>query len=78
MLPEIIRKLAKTNDNTHLTSEYVLEWAKRIEVQGAQAAVIDSLSDTKEFDIIQTARHDQKQKGLNLHATVKCPQGKKI
>ena len=50
MLAEIIRELTKTDENMHVTCEQILAWAKRIKAQRAQAAVINSLSEVKEFD----------------------------
>ena len=61
MLVEIIRELTKSNENAHVTSEQVLAWEKRAEAQRAQALVISSLSEEKEFDKMQTGRDDEKQ-----------------
>ena len=72
MLAEIIKELTQTDENTHVTSEQVLAWAKMIKAQRAQSVVINSLSEVKEFDKIQTVRDDQKQNGINPHALVKC------
>ena len=44
MLAAIIRELSKTDENMQVTSKQVLVWAKRIEAQRAQAAVINSLN----------------------------------
>ena len=54
MLAEIIRELTKAEESTAVTSEQVLIWAKRVEAQGAQSAIITSLSEMKEFDKIKT------------------------
>ena len=46
MLAELIRGLTKIQENTEITSEKVLCWAKRVEAQRAQSA---SLTETKEL-----------------------------
>ena len=56
MLAEIIRELTKAKESTAVTSEQVLIWAKRMEVQRAMSAIITSLSETKEFDKIKTIK----------------------
>ena len=66
VLAEIIKRLTTTYQNTHVISEEALAWVKRIEAQTAQAAVINSLNEGKEFNKIQTVRDDQKQNGKNL------------
>ena len=61
MLAEIIRELTKIQENTEVTSEKVLHWAKRVEAQRAQSAIMNSLTETKEFDklkIIKTMYKD--------------------
>ena len=52
MLTEIIRGLTKSDENTLLLSEHVLIWAKRIEAQRAQVAVINSSHGLKSLDAI--------------------------
>ena len=47
MLVEIIRELAKCDENMTILSEHVLTWAKRIEVQRSQTVVISSLQEIK-------------------------------
>ena len=49
---------------------------KGIEAKRAQAAVINSLSELKEFDKIQTVRDDQKQNEIKPQKPVKFPQDK--
>ena len=53
MLEEIIKELMATNNDDHITSGSMLSWAKRVEVQRAQAAVLDSLTESKQFDKIK-------------------------
>ena len=56
MLGEIIWELTKVKENGTTMREVILEWAKRVKVQRAQAAVMNSLTKTKEFDKIKVAR----------------------
>ena len=53
MLAEIIWQLTKAEENKIMTSEQVLAWSKRVEAQRAQSAIINSLSETKDFDRIK-------------------------
>ena len=52
MLTEIIREFTESDENVIIPSEHVLTWAKRVEVHRAQAAVINSLHELKNFDAI--------------------------
>ena len=47
MLAEILRELTKCDENMTILSEHVLTWAKRIEAQRTQIAVISSLHEIK-------------------------------
>ena len=51
-LAKIIRELAKIDENTMITSEQALVWAKRIQAHITQLAVINSLSEVKNYDVI--------------------------
>ena len=55
MLEEIIKELMATNNDDHITSGGMLAWAKRVEVQRVQAAVLDSLTESKQFDKIKVS-----------------------
>ena len=48
MLAEIIRGLTKIQENTEIMSENMC-WAKRVEVERAQSAIMSSLTEAKEF-----------------------------
>ena len=50
MLEEIIKELTATKNDDHITSGGVLAWAKRVEVQRAKAAVLNTLTESKQFD----------------------------
>ena len=52
MLTEIIRELTECDENMMIPSDGVLTMAKRNEAQIAQIAVINSLHEVKNFDII--------------------------
>ena len=43
-------------DNSEVSSEQVLVWAQRVEVQRAQKVVIDNIRDAKYFGFIRRAR----------------------
>ena len=60
MLGEIIRELTKVNTGSVITSESVLAWPKRIEVQRAQAVAMDNLTEAKEFDKIKISKNMHK------------------
>ena len=47
MLEEIIKELTATKNDDHITSGGMLAWAKRVEVQRAHAAVLNSLTESK-------------------------------
>ena len=67
MLVEIIREVTKCDENTNIHSENVLTWAKRVEAQRAQTAVISSLNERKCFDAIvqKDVRHTDKKPTTN-------------
>ena len=56
MLGEITRELTKIHKNTEITSENVLCWAKRVEAQRAQSAIMNSLTEVKEFDKVKITK----------------------
>ena len=55
MLEEIIKELMAPNDDEVIISGGMLAWAKRVEVQRAQAVVLDSLTESKQFDKIKVS-----------------------
>ena len=55
-------------NDSDMLEEIIRELTKK-----AQALVINILSEVKEFDKIQTARDDQKQNGIKLHAALETP-----
>ena len=45
MLEEIIKELTVTSNDDHIISVGILAWVKRVEVQRAQAAVLNTLTE---------------------------------
>ena len=56
MLEEIIRKLKATKNDDHITSGGILAWAKRVEAQRAQVGVLNTLTESKQFDKIKISK----------------------
>ena len=56
VLEEVIKELMVTKNDDHITSGGVLAWAKRVEVQRAQAAVLNTLTKAKQFDKIKMSK----------------------
>ena len=56
MLGEIIKELTATRGNDHMTTSNVLAWAKRVEAQKTQPAVMNSITESKKFDKIKVSR----------------------
>ena len=56
MLEETIKELMSTKYDDHITSGGMLAWAKRIEVQRAQAVVLNTLTESKQFDQIKISK----------------------
>ena len=56
MLEEIIKQLTVTNNDDHITSRGVLAWSKRVEVQRVQAAVLNTLIESRQFDKIKVSK----------------------
>ena len=60
MLEEIIKELTATKNNDHITSGGMLAWAKRVEVQRAQAAVLNTLTESRQFDKVKISHTQNK------------------
>ena len=56
MLEEIIKELTDTKNEDHITSGGVLAWAKRVEAQRAQGAVLNTLMESRQFDKIKLSK----------------------
>ena len=73
MLAEIIRELTKAKESADTTSEQVLGWAKGVEANRAQSAIMDNLTETKEFDKVKIAKGGLRYKGGNVQTHTKAP-----
>ena len=56
LLDEVIRELTAKSNDEQMTSEGVLAWAKRVEVQRAQAAILNDIRESHQFDRIKMAQ----------------------
>ena len=56
MQEEIIKELTMTNNDDHITSGGVLAWAKSVDIQRAQAAVLNTLTESRQFDKIKISK----------------------
>ena len=56
MLDEVIRKLTPKNNNEQTSSENALAWAKRVQVQWAQVAILNNITESHKFDKIKMAQ----------------------
>ena len=53
MPEEIIKELTATKNDDHITSGGLLVWAKRVEVQRAQAVVLNTVTESRLFDKVK-------------------------
>ena len=56
MLDEVIRELTAKNNNEQTASKDVLVWARRIEAQRAQAAILSDITKSQKFDKVKMAQ----------------------
>ena len=56
MLEEIIKELTVTNNDDHITSWGVLALEKRVEAQRAQVAVLNTLTESRQFNKIKVSK----------------------
>ena len=56
MLDEVIRELTAKSNDEQMTSEGVLAWAKRVEVQRAEAAILNNITESCQSDRIKMAQ----------------------
>ena len=66
MVEEVIKELTVTNNDDHITSGSVLAWAKRVEAQRVHAAVLDTLTESRQFYKVKISRRPKEDntKGL--------------
>ena len=60
MMLLIIRELTIMVDTSLVTSAQILAWGIRVESHRTQCAMLDSLKETKDFDVIGSQKQDQK------------------
>ena len=63
-----MKELTAANEDEQITSEGVLAWAKRIEVQKAQAAVLSTITESKQFDKVKIKKKAKED-------NTRCPPG---
>ena len=68
MLGEIIKELTKACENEEITSENVLSWPKRVKTQRAQYAIINSLTEVREFDKLKGVKITCNKSPQKIHA----------
>ena len=71
---EIIKEITKIEEDNNMTSEKALAWARRVEVQKAQSAILENVYEAEDFDKIFTRNRVQRQNGMlpqeqNTHET---------
>ena len=70
MLEEVIKELTATGNDDHITSRGVLAWAKRVEVQRAQTAVLNILTELRQFNKIEISKRAMEDKQDTARALV--------
>ena len=60
MLDEVIRELTAKNNNEQTTGKDVLAWARRIEVQRAQAAILSDITESQKFNKVKMVQKPKK------------------
>ena len=71
MLGKINKELTTKSNNKQTTSEGVLVWAKRVEAQRAQAAILNNIMETCHFDQVKIAQQTKDRQDRLMHKTVK-------
>ena len=55
-MDEVLRELTARSNDEQMTSEGVLAWAKRVQMQRAQAAILNDITELCQFDKITMAQ----------------------
>ena len=71
MLVQIIRELTKAKESAYITGEQISVWAKRVEAQRVQSAIMDSLTRTKEFIMVMFEKGGLIYNGRNVQTHAK-------
>ena len=66
MLEEIIKELTATKNDDSITSGSVLACAKRVETQRAQVAVLNTLTESRQFDKIKLSKKVKESRARTL------------
>ena len=61
MLEEIKKELTTARNDEHITSGGVIAWAKRVEAQRTQVAVLSTITESRQFDKISFQKSKGKQ-----------------
>ena len=56
MMTEIIKELTAIKRTNEITSDHVLNWAERENVQRVQKAILDTTKESLEFDMIRKSK----------------------
>ena len=65
MLDEVISKLTTKSSSDQMTSEDVLIWAKRVEAQRMQAAILSDITDSQRFNQVKVAKQQVVQRSTH-------------
>ena len=67
MTSNIIKKLTAIKNADEVTSEQVLAWARRMEVQRLWKDMVATIQEAKEFDLENVLKHQQKESQTKTH-----------
>ena len=70
MLGKIIKELTTESNNEHTTSEDMLVWVKRVEAQGAQATILNDITESRHSDKVKIAQQTKDRQDRLMHKTV--------
>ena len=70
MSGKIIKELTTKSNDKQTTSEGVLVWEKRVEVQRVQAAILNNIMETCHFDKVKIAQQTKDRQDKLMHKTV--------
>ena len=68
MLDEIIREITTKNNDEQVTSKGILIWVRRIEAQRAQAAVLNNITESHQFDKVKVTKKS-KEDNIKTHSS---------
>ena len=62
ILDKVIRELTTKGSNDQTTCEDMLIWAKRVEAQKMQAAILSDITDSQRFNRVKVVKHQAGQR----------------